>query len=158
MRNITLLLLITLVSCSTAKKLVTSEPDPSKPRKIGSLVFYTGTKNPFLTKRNKNSLDITYKIRVQNLSREEKKLDLSYSSLFVDDNKIATECFDYKRNQLLKILKGKTTTIFCLFKLTKPEPVSKEGVKKSKVKVLLSVDGLESYRFSYNVKLESDFL
>lgn len=157
--NFTLLtlLLIFLVSCSTPK-ILQKAPDPSKPRKIGNLVFYTGTKNPFKVTRNKEVLNATYKIRVKNLSTKPRDLDLSYSSVYVNKKKIEAKCYDYKRNPKVTVVKKKSTTIFCQFKLDRPTPKTKDDIKKDHVKVLLSIDGLESIRFHYDIKLESDFL
>ena len=151
------LMLTLLVSCSTPK-ILQKDPDPSLPRKIGNLVFYTGTKNPFKSERNNDELSITYKIRVKNLSKRERKLDLSYSTVFVNKEKQQAGCYNYKRNTKIIVTKKKGVTIFCQFKVKRSAPSKKEDIKKDKVKVLLSIDGLESIRFSYHVKLESDFL
>lgn len=152
-----LLMLTFLVSCSTSK-ILQKDPDPSLPRKIGNLIFYTGTKNPFKAKRDNDVLNITYKIRVKNVSSKERKLNLSYSSVFVNNEKQQAGCYDYKRNTDILVTKKKGATIFCQFKMKREAPKNKEDIKLDLVKVLLSVDGLESIRFSYKVKLESDFL
>lgn len=153
-----LLVVFLLASCSATKKVFQKEVDPSRPKKIGSLLFYTGVKNPFFSKREGDLLKITYKIKVKNLAKKKKKLNLAYSSLLVNGKKVPTTCFNYQRKQKLILTQKKYQTIFCEFRLNRKVATSQKEQSKDKVKVLLSVDGLESIRFQYKVLLESRFL